>query len=158
MSDYSASNELGGTKQAVSTSYKTLLSITAEATPGPAVSGKIFDIAFGTIGTPADNTMEWDISKQTAAGTATAVTPTTLDGSNGVARLVAEANYTAEGTITANSSVFYLPVNQRASYRFAFNPGSELVIPATDENGLACRVKSATGYTGTAGWQAYFRE
>lgn len=149
MARYSEGNDLGGSQQAVSGTYKTLLSLTAEATPGPAVSGKIYDMVMGTNGTPADNYMEFNLSKQTAAGTTTGVTPVLLDGSSGAARLVAEANYTAEPTVTASSSVFYTGVNQRASYRWVASPGGEFIVPATDENGFAFRVKSG-GYTGTA--------
>lgn len=148
MARYATSNTIGGTQQAVSTSYKTL--VAAFASSGTAVRrGKVYDVLVGTNGTPADNYMEWDISRQTADGTATTVTPLAIDPADSAMLGVSKANYTVEGTITANSSVFYVGVNQRASYRWVAAPGGELVYPATNLNGFALRVKSG-GYTGTA--------
>lgn len=147
MARYSSNNGLGGTQQAISGTYKSLLSLTAET--ASLTNAKIYDALFGTNGTPADNYMEYDISRQTAVGTATVVTANPLDPGNRAAGTIAEANYTAEGTITAASSVLYIGVNQRASYRWVAAPGSELIIPATDEAGFAFRARSG-GYTGTA--------
>ena len=144
---YSVSNTLAGTQQAISAAYKTLVSLTA-ATTGLR-RGKISDISLGTNGTPADNAMEYDISRQTAAGTATAATPNPVDPADGVSSTVAALNATAEPTVTATSSVFQIAVNQRATYRWVASPGSELVWPATNLAGLAVRAKSAA-YTGTA--------
>jgi len=147
MARYSSNNDLGGVQQAISGTFKTLLSLTAET--ATLTNAKVYDVLFGTNGTPADNFLEYDISRQTAAGTATAVLPVLIDPGNRAAGSIAEANYTAEGTITAASSLFFIGVNQRASYRWVANPGSELIIPAVDENGVAFRALSA-GYTGTA--------
>jgi hypothetical protein len=147
MARYSSNNGLGGTQQAISGTYKTLLALTAAT--ATLTNGKVFDALFGTNGTPADNYMEYDISRQTAAGTSTAVTPTLLDSANRAAGTVANANFTAEGTITAASSLLYIGVNQRASYRWVAAPGSELIIPATNLAGFAFRARSG-GYTGTA--------
>jgi hypothetical protein len=136
-----------GTQQNVSGSYKTVLAVAA--TSGSLRRGKIYDVLIGTNGTPADNYLQWDISRMTAAGTATAVTPNQLDPADSAALGVANNNYTAEPTITANSSLFNVGVNQRASYRWVAAPGSELVFPATNLSGLALRTLSG-GYTGSA--------
>lgn len=146
MPNFSVNNLLGGTQQALSSSFKTIIALTAQ-TSG-LKRGKVYDFMFGQDGTPADNAVTWDISRQTAAGTATAATPNPLDSADGVAATVGAINATAEGTITATSSVFSLAVNQRASYRWVAAPGSELVFPATNLAGLALRAKSAA-YTGT---------
>jgi hypothetical protein len=155
MARYHANNDLGGTKQALSTSYKTLLALTAAT--ATLTRAAVYDVLIGTNGTPADNFVEWDISRQTAAGTSTAVTPVPLDGSLRAAGTVGSANFTAEGTITASTSLFYIGVNQRASYRWVAAPGSELIIPATNLAGLALRAKSAA-YTGTATGAMYHEE
>jgi len=147
MAAYSTNNSLGGTQQAVSGTYKTLLALTAAT--ATLRSARVYDVLIGTNGTPADNFMEFDISKQTAAGTSTAVTPVALDNTFAAAGTVGSANFTAEGTITAASSVFYVGLNQRASYRWVSAPGNEFVIPATNLAGFALRVRSG-GYTGTA--------
>jgi hypothetical protein len=136
-----------GTQSTVSGSYKSVLSIAA--TSGSLRRGKVYDLLIGTNGTPADNYLQWDISRMTAAGTATSVTPQALDPADVAALGSANSNYTAEPTITANSSLLNVGVNQRASYRWVAAPGSELVFPATAANGLALRTLSG-GYTGSA--------
>lgn len=155
MARYSLSNELAGTQQAISTSYKTLVALTA-ATATLRRAG-LYDLMIGTAGTPADNSYVFDISRQTAAGTSTSGTPTILDPADTAAGTVGSLNFTAEGTITAASSLFNVAINQRASYRWVAAPGSELVIPATNLAGLAVRAKSAAG-TAVAVAQTYFQE
>ena len=148
MANYSISNTLGGTEQNLSSSYKTLASVVSSSTT-QARRGQIYEFEFGTDGTPADNALTFDISRQTAAGTATAVTPNPLNPVDAAMLGTAAVNYTAEGTVTANSSVWSLGINQRASYRWVAAPGSELIYPATNLNGFAARAKSAS-YTSTA--------
>lgn len=155
MPNYAASNLLGGTQQNLSTSFKTLVALTAAT--ATLKRGRIYDLLVGTDGTPADNACRFDISRQTAAGTSTSITPNALDPADVAAGTVGSANFTAEGTITANSSVLQLGLNQRASYRWVAAPGGELVWPATNLAGLAIRANSP-GYTSTATAQAYFNE
>lgn len=157
MTAYAVNNDLAGTKQALTSTYKTILSVTAAT--ASLCYASIYDVMIGTNGTPADNFLEWDISHQTAAGTATSGPPVPLQPQTQVrvAGSTGLINYTAEGTIAATSSVFYIGINQRASYRWVASPGSELIVPPTNLNGLALRVKSAA-YTGTATGQVYFTE
>lgn len=156
MANYSVNNGLGGTLQAVTSTYKTLLAVTAQTTS--LRRGKLYEVEFGTLGTPANQTYEFDISRQTAAGTSTAVTPNPLDPADVACFTVGSANFTAEGTITAASSLFYLGINQQASYRWIAAPGSELLWPATNLAGLAMRTRSVSGGTATATSQFYFQE
>jgi hypothetical protein len=149
MSKYSSSNVMGGTQQAISTAFKTLEALSAETTTLGVTRGWLYDVMFGTDGTPADHSITYDISRITAAGTATAVVPVALDPGDIAGRATADVNATIEGTITAASMLITMAMNVRASYRWVAAPGGELVWPATDENGLAMRAKSP-GYTGTA--------
>lgn len=152
MANYAVTNFTGGSAPgAVTSTYKTLAAIT-----GVTASRRIkwYDLSFGTIGTPADQTYEWDVSRQTAAGTSTAYTPVSLDPADAACDAVGSINFSAEGTTTAASSVFYLGTNQRASYRWVAAPGSELVSPgATFLAGLRFATRSASG--GTAAATAY---
>lgn len=156
MANYAVSNALVGTLQAITSTYKTLLAITAQTTS--LRRSKLYDFTFGTLGTPADQSYEWDISRQTAVGTSSVVVPNPLDPADAAAFTVGSANFTAEGTITAVSSMFYLGTNQRASYRWVAAPGSELVGPATNLAGLALRTRSVSGGTATATAQFFFQE
>src|SRR5262249_5096260 len=82
-----------GTEAPLSGSYKAVLSIAA--TTGALRRGKVFDLLIGTNGTPADNYLQWDISRMTAVGTATSVTPQALDPADTAALGTAANNYTA---------------------------------------------------------------
>jgi len=155
MALYHSNNDLAGTKQAISSSYKTLLVL--KAATATLRRAWVYDVLIGTLGTPADTSYQFDISRQTADGTATAVTPLALDPADAASDTVGAANATAEGTITATSSVFNIGINQRASYRWVAAPGSELVIPATNLNGLALRCLSASG-TAVATGGMYHKE
>ena len=158
MAKFTFNNEMAGTQQAISTSYKTLGSVTALT--ATLCRGRVFELMFGTAGTPADNSYVFDMSRQTAAGTATAATEVPLDPADGsptISRSDCFVNYTGEGTITAASSVFMLPINQRASYRWIASPGGELYWPATNVAGFAFRAKSAAG-TAIAGMTMYYED
>jgi hypothetical protein len=157
MANYSIDNLLGGTQQATSSTYKTQISMTAAS--GTALRRiKLYDLLLGTNGTPADNYIEWDVSRQTAAASGgTTATALPLDPADAAALTVCYIDPTGEGTVTANSTLFYIGVNQRASYRWVAAPGSELVGPATNLAGLAGRARSG-GYTGTVTMTMLFQE
>ena len=157
MANYSIDNLLGGTQQATSSTYKTQISITASSTTAVRRI-KLYDILIGTNGTPADNYIEWDVSRQTAAGSGgTTATAVPLDSADAAALTVCYIDPTSEPTVTANSSMFYVGVNQRASYRWVAAPGSEIVGPATNLAGMAGRGRSG-GYTGTLTMTFLFQE
>lgn len=148
MAKYAITNSNGGgTQQNLTSTYKTQIGFNAAS--GTALRRiKLYDILIGTNGTPADNEVEWDVSRMTAAGTGTASTPTALDPADAAALTVGTNDYTIEPTVTANSSIWYVAVNQRASYRWVAAPGSEFVVPATNLAGFVGRARS-TGYTST---------
>jgi hypothetical protein len=162
MAQYAFNNQLGGTPQNLSSSYKTILVVTAATGATTLRRGWIYEIEIGADSVPnsTDCPINWDISAQTAPGTATAITPQPVDqgGGDAAALLTYAANATAEGTITANSSVFYMPLNQRASQRWiARDEKSAIIVAATNLKGWAMRAKSPN-YASTVGWQAYITE
>lgn len=162
MAQYGFNNQLGGTPQNLSTSYKTILVVTAATGATTLRRGWLYEIEVGADNVPnaTDCPIIWDISSQTAAGTATSITPLSNDpgGSDAAALLTYAANATAEGTITANSSIFCLPLNQRASQRWiARDDKSAIIVPAINLRGWAMRAKS-TNYASTVVWQAYILE
>jgi len=157
MAKYSASNQLGGTAQNLSTAYKTILSL--RAITATLRRAWLYELLFGADGLPnaTDCAIVYDVSRQTVDGTATAVTPVALDPADAASGSQTDVNYTAEGTITAASSLLAVSLNQRASQRWVAAPGSELVVPATNDAGLAVRAKSST-YTSTVVVPALFWE
>jgi len=135
MAKFSTSNGLAGTPQAMTTSNKSIVSVLGAASAPR--RGKIYDLMFGTIGTPADTAFIYNILTMTADdGTKTNVTPNPLDPADAAATTLSRANFTAEGTVgAATTSRFYVGVNQRASYRWVAAPGSEIVWAATANTG-----------------------
>lgn len=116
---------------------------------------KLYDLIVGSEASPADNAFLWTTTRFTAAGTSTAVTPEAVDGADAAALADVGEDHTAEPTYTG-ISLLDIPLNQRATFRWVANPGSELVIPATANNGLGLRTPTATAVVVTA--QIFFEE
>lgn len=107
--------------------------------------GQIYELEVGADGAPnaTDCQIVYDVVRKTVAGTGgVAGIMNALDSANPAARTTCLINTTSEGTITANSSLLALALNQRASQRWIAAPGSELVWPNTSAAGLCCRALS----------------
>jgi hypothetical protein len=159
MARYAASNQLAGAEQSLATTYKTLVVITALTGATTLRRGWIDEVIVGADGNAnaTDTQIVWDWSVQTAAGTATSITPqATPDGADAAALLTYAANATAEGTVTAASSLLAFATNQRQSQRIQYADFrlTPLIIPAVTLKGIAGRAKSAT-YNSTAVMQEY---
>lgn len=146
---YGLSTASAGTQQALTTTYKTLGSLTAATGATTLRRAQIYEVSFGADGTPADNALVYKLDRQSTVGTGTSATPTPLDAGDAAALITGNVNSTIEPTVTANTQLIELPVNQRASYRWCAAPGGELVVPATNTTGIGVRAKSPA-YTGTA--------
>lgn len=147
MANYSTNNTQAGTLQAITSSPKTLVQIAAAT--ATIRRGRLYDVMFGTLGTPNDTSYQFDIMRQTTAGTGTSATPSPLDTTDAASGSVATVNCTAEPT--TGVSVLALGINQRASYRWVAAPGSELMWPATNLAGLGLRAQSAAGVATATG-------
>lgn len=150
MALYSVNNRLTGTQQVLTTTFKTLVALTAAT--ATLRRSWIYEWEVGADGAPnaTDCAIVWDWSRQTAAGTSTTATPNPLDTADTAAGTVATVNFTAEGTITAASSLMSVALNQRNSQRWiARDEKSALIIPATNLAGIAARALSPT-YAATA--------
>lgn len=144
-----------GTQQNMTTTYVgSLIGITGANSAPRRI--KLYDILIGTNGTPADNFIEWDVSRVTTNSTATSMTPPPLDQADATSLTTAMVNSSTAGTISV-PNLFYVGVNQRASYRWVASPGGELVSPATSSAGFQLRTRSG-GYTSTATGTFHFEE
>lgn len=162
MARYALSNTLAGSQQNLSSSFKTIDLVTAATGATTLRRGWIDEVEVGADGTinSTDCQVLWDWSVQTAAGTITSATPQpTPDGSDAAALLTYGVNATAEGTITAASTLLAFPTNQRQSQRVTWADFrmSPLIIPAVNLKGVAGRAKSAT-YASTVQMQEYVVE
>lgn len=145
---YAGTNETFGTPQNMTTTYKTLFSLTAATGATTLRRGKIYDVLIGANGTPANNAMTFKLDRQTTVGTGTAALPTPLDPGDAAALLTGTANNTIEPTVTANTQLLVIGINQQASYRWVAAPDSELIVPATNVAGIGVRALSPA-YTST---------
>src|SRR5262245_53505365 len=163
MANYSATNGStagSGTQQATAAAYTgTLVSVCNSTTSGATLTarrGKLYDILVGTNGAPADNFMEFEVARTTTQSTATNIVAPPLDSADAGHGNSVNVNSSSFGTITV-PNLWYVGMNQRASYRWVCAPGSELVWPTTTSNGLALRQRSGA-YTGTATGNIMFQE
>lgn len=165
MAKYSLTNTMGGTQQAMSTAYKTLLSVTSATGATTLRRAWIYDVMFDADGAPADNTVVYKVDRQSTAIT-TSTTPSPLaaplDESDAATLMTTRINYSTEGmTIITNSQLIERAINQKTSYRWCTMPGSgaELIVPATDLRGIGLRAKGlSSGYTGTVLGQVHYYE
>lgn len=145
MALYSANNRLAGSQGNLTTTFKTIMTLTAATGAATLKRGWIYEWEVGADGAPnsTECAIVYDWSRQTAAGTATSATPNPLDSADTAAGLVCNVNYTAEGTITAASSLASIALNQRNSQRWiARDEKSAMIIPATNLAGIAARALS----------------
>lgn len=125
---------------------------------GATTRARLYDLVIGSDATPADAATKLAIQRCTTSGLGTtAVTPNPLDPADPASLMTWYSAWTStQPTITATSTILQVGMNQRATFRWVAVPDSELVVPATQWNGLALMsvVASATAnYAFTAMWQ-----
>jgi hypothetical protein len=104
---------------------------------------KIYDMIFGSQASPADNVFQYIVTRCTAPGTNSAVTPAPLDPADAAALTVVGQLNTVEPTGNT-PTLLSVELNQRATLRWVAAPGSELVTPATASNGVGIQTPTAT--------------
>lgn len=116
---------------------------------GTTLRPKLYDLLLGCAATPADQATKFVVQRTTAVGTeGSGLTPAPLDpGDPASTSDIGQGVFSVEPTYTSAKVLLLISLNQRATFRWVAAPGSELIIPATDANGLG--VKSSAG-TGTA--------
>ena len=162
MASFTINNQNAGTPQALSSTFKSIL--IAVAATGATTLRRIWftECEWGATDVPnaTDCPVMFDISTQTAVGTATTLTPIVTDQGGGDAAALGTytANATAEGTITASSSVFFKSINQRASDKQWWRDKATCpIVAAVNAKGFALRAKSPN-YASTIGVQASVEE
>jgi hypothetical protein len=161
----------GNAQQTQGTSYIALIAVAggglssnyaqAGSRAGTAGRGRLYDILVGTNASPADNYVEYEVSRCTLGTTVTWLgsvaslsTAYTLDSADlgFYAQVIVNASQGSTANIVRLSDAWYVGVNQRASYRWVAAPGSEIVYPAnasaTGNNALALQARSGA-FTGT---------
>lgn len=81
----------------------------------------------------------WEFQRSTTVATGTTVTPKALDPAEAAMELVysqIKSNLSANGTLTSGAIMMTIAMSEQATVRYVANPGSEIVLPATSNNGL----------------------
>lgn len=120
--------------------------------------GRIYDVVIGSDATPADAATKLAFQRTTTSGLGTtAVVAPPLDSADPAALLLYFSAWAStQPTITAVTTLLQVAMNQRATFRWVAVPDSELVVPATANNGIALLsvVASATAnYAFSTQWQ-----
>jgi hypothetical protein len=116
--------------------------ITADATRPR--RGSLLYFSFGSEATPADQTCHLRVSRVTAAGTSTAVTPVALNPADAATETDAGENHTIAATTTANSELLSAASHFRATYQWFANPAYGIFWPATASNGIGVATPVST--------------
>lgn len=131
-----------GTDKALLNLFRSVASPTSRA--------RIYDLLLGCSQTPADAATRFAIRRTTGVGTeGSGFTPVNLDPGGPAGQSDAGVGaFSAEPTKTANSYLLEISMNQRASVRWVAAPGSELILPVTQNNGACVNSEASTVTTG----------
>lgn len=122
------------------TANKTLINLISATTVRP----RLYDLIVGSVATPADQAVDFLLGRTTAVGTAASnPTPAPADPADPASLATAGITHSAEPTYSG-VNLLDIRMNQRATFRWVASPGSELVAPATANNGLGFKLLSAT--------------
>ncbi len=112
----------------------------------PTSRGTIYEMLISSVATPADQSAKFYLQRTTALGTEGAgFTPNNLDpGGPAGAYDSGVGVFTVEPTYTANKELIVFSLNQRATFRWIAQPGSEIFLAASQNNGAALKTKSST--------------
>jgi hypothetical protein len=166
MSGYNLNNQMAGSFQALSSSYKTITRVIAAASAPK--RNRYTEMEWSAVSVPnsTDCPIEFDLTYCSAAGagTSTAGTPWPHDSGTAIGTQVDTAistgglNYTTEPTtFTQADNWFNRGVNQRSGVLWQASPGKEIIQPATASVGAAMRALSPN-YTGNVVARIVFDE
>lgn len=112
----------------------------------PTSRGRIGELVVGSVATPADQAAKFYVGRITAVGTeGSGYTPNNLDPAGPAGAYDAGIGvFSVEPTYTANKELLVFSLNQRATFRWVANPGYELLLAATQNNGAGLKTSSST--------------
>ena len=107
--------------------------------------GRINNIILSSGATPDDQASNFEVKRTTGVGTeGGGKTPVPVDPDTVASSFDAGHGHSVEPTETSNSEMLALALNMRASISWLANPGSELILPATTNNGISVVRRSGT--------------
>lgn len=130
----------------LTTTRKTVLGLTQPATA--TALGKVHRIHLGSVGTPTDASIEWQIQRTSAAGTSTSVTPVDEDDSGSSPTILAKSAHSVEPTYVASTVLFDEGINQRSAFTIMLAPEHYWRMQVTNNRGIGVGALHAS-FTGT---------
>ena len=111
----------------------------------PTNRGRISDLLASSHATPADQSCQFIVGRSTAVGTEGAgYVPNNLDPGGPAGAYDSGNAHSAEPTYTSVKDLLNFSLNQRALFRWVSNPGYELLMAATQNNGLGLYSRAST--------------
>ncbi|MCP3968586.1 MAG: hypothetical protein GY718_19965 [Lentisphaerae bacterium] len=108
--------------------------------------GKIDNVIVSSGATPDDQAANYEMLRTTGIGTeGSGKTPNPTDPDTVASSFDAGYGHSIEPTETADSELLVFSVNQRATFEWLANPGKELIMPATTNNGISLVRRTSTG-------------
>lgn len=99
---------------------------------------RVYGLIVGCEAAPANQASQFSFRRTSARGTSSAtVTPNPLDPADGAFLGTFDTGWSGNPTITANSDLEQLSMNQQATAQIMLGPGYEMVIPLTSGAGIA---------------------
>lgn len=99
---------------------------------------RLYHLIIGSQAAPANQASEFTVNRTSTAGTPSAsFTPTPLDPADGASIAAYVSTFSAQPTITPNSELLAMAMNQQATFQWMVDPSNGLVIPRTAGAGLA---------------------
>lgn len=130
----------------LTTTRKTVVGVTQPASA--TALGKMHRVHLGSVGTPTDASIEWQVQRTSAAGTATSVTGVDEDDSGSTATLLGKSAHTVEPTYVASTVLFDEGINQRAAFTVMLAPEHYWRMQVTNNRGIGIGALHAS-FTGT---------
>jgi hypothetical protein len=88
-------------------------------------------------GTSADQAYAGKVQRTTTGGTAgTSFTPNPTDSAEGASTATFDFAHSSEPSYTSNSALLSIGGHQRTVFQWYAAPGSELIVPVTNSNGI----------------------
>lgn len=124
---------------------KSLANLT-HAAATPTNRGRIAEVIVGSAATPGDQAADFLLNRCTTVGTAgSTLVPNNIDPGGPAGDMSAGLGvFSAEPTYTAAKQLLAFQLNQRATFRWVANPGYELIMAATQNNGAGLQTVSSS--------------
>lgn len=125
-----------------------------------AVRPAVYDIVTGNgDASPADNSMKLQMVRVTGTNSGgSSQTPNPLDSQDAVATTQAFGGVFNSGNPTIGVTLLQWAQNMRATFRWVAAPNSELLVPATNNNGIGMINPTVGGSTWSVNWEVLFYE